>query len=134
MKIEHVAIWTTKLEEMKNFYEKFFQGKANEKYVNESKQFESYFLVFEDGTRLELMSKLSLENLDRNYNCSGYAHIAFSIDGNENVDKLTLQLRENGYEIVSNPRLTGDGYYESGFLDPDGNLVELVANPVLFNS
>lgn len=129
MKIEHIAIWTKKLEEMKEFYEKFFQGKANEKYINQSKHFESYFISFKDGTRLELMKSSLLKDKDINKNemPSGYAHMAFSVGSKEKVDELTNLLREQGYEIKGGPRFTGDGYYESSFLDPDGNLVEITS-------
>lgn len=125
MKIEHISIWTKKLEEMKDFYEKFFQGKSSKKYVNIKKQFESYFIVFEDGARLELMCNTSLMDKDSDTLYSGYAHMAFSIGSKEKVDELTNIIRENSYKITSEPRLTGDGYYESCFLDPDGNNVEL---------
>jgi len=129
MKIEHIALWTNQLEEMKEFYSEFFQGKANEKYINASKQFESYFLTFESGARLELMRMLGIpdnsNDLDKQY--IGLIHIAFSVGSKENVDALTDRLKQRGYRVISGPRTTGDGYYESCILDPDGNRVEIVA-------
>lgn len=125
MKIEHIAIWTNKLEEMKQFYEEFFQGTSNNKYVNPTKNFEAYFIAFTDGARLELMKNLSINDKLQDQTHSGYTHVAFSVGSKEKVDELTNLLREKGYEVKSEPRTTGDGYYESCVLDPDGNNVEL---------
>lgn len=125
MKFEHIAIWTKKLEEMKEFYEIFFQGTPNEKYINTNKHFESYFLTFENGVRLELMRNTSITDNNKNQICYGYAHMAFSLNSKEKVDELTDRLKKSGYKIKSEPRTTGDGYYESCFLDPDGNIVEI---------
>jgi lactoylglutathione lyase len=127
MHIEHVAIWTHHLESLKTFYETYFQAQASEKYVNESKQFESYFLTFSSGARLELMQAptipLSLNAPETQF--TGYIHLAFSVGSKEQVDALTARLEQDGYRVVDGPRRTGDGYYESGVLDPDGNRVEI---------
>lgn len=129
MKIEHIALWTNKLEEMKDFYTKFFNGNANDKYINVLKGFESYFITFKSGARLEIMHKQGIIDtrcdVDNQY--IGFIHIAFSVASRELVDELTLKLQKDGYQIVSNPRTTGDGYYESCILDPDGNTVEITA-------
>ncbi len=55
MTIDHVAIWTNQLEELKEYYVKYFNGIPNNKYTNRDRNFESYFISFESGTRLELM-------------------------------------------------------------------------------
>lgn len=125
MKIEHVAIWTNRLEEMKEFYEKFFDGKSNEKYVNVKKNFESYFITFKSGTRLELMKIAPMKEKQTPQPLSGYTHVAFSVDSENKVDELTNVIKKEGFKINSEPRRTGDGYYESSFFDPDGNIVEL---------
>lgn len=127
VKIEHVAIWTKKLERLKGFYETYFQGKAGHKYVNASNQFESYFLTFSSGARLELMRLPTIaESLDDKLTqFTGYTHLAFSVGSKEQVDTLTAVLQKDGYRIVDGPRFTGDGYYESCVLDPDGNRVEI---------
>lgn len=129
MEIEHIAIWTDKLEEMKAFYEIFFKAKSNEKYVNNDKAFESYFLTFDSGARLELMRKYPMESIkkedDKTY--SGYAHMAFLQKSQKEVDDLTQTLKDEGIKHIDGPRRTGDGYYEACFLDPDGNRIELVA-------
>ena len=52
MKIHHIAIWTFQLEEMKEFYTRYFNGSSNEKYINPKKGFESYFLHFDEGKDL----------------------------------------------------------------------------------
>ncbi|AAU22862.1 MULTISPECIES: VOC family protein [Bacillus] len=123
MKIEHIAIWTNNLEEMKDFYTRFFHGKTNEKYVNPKKHFESYFIQFESGTRLELMRRPDLAKGEEN--ASGYAHMAFSLGSRQEVDEMTSRFEKEGYQVAGKPRVTGDGYYERVILDPDGNIVEL---------
>ncbi len=127
MKIEHLAIWVNDLEGMKNFYETYFNGKANTKYRNDKKQFESYFLTFTEGCRLELMSR---PNIPQNINdlmkeYIGIIHFAISVGSKETVDTLTETLRKAGYQIVGEPRWTGDGYYESVVLDPEQNRIEI---------
>ena len=126
MHIEHIAIWTRNLESLRNFYEKYFAAESGEKYVNERKQFESYFLQFDSGARLELMCKTEMQDsLRGNVAHAGYAHMAMSLGSKNKVDELTEQLRSDGISVASEPRYTGDGYYESCVLDPDGNLLEL---------
>jgi lactoylglutathione lyase len=127
MKIEHVAIWTKDLESLKNFYIKYFKVTTGEKYINPVKKFESYFLSFEEGCRLELMQMpgipSSLNDPYRQF--SGLIHFAISIGSKEKVDSLTELLRKDGHTIVGEPRTTGDGYYESVVLDPEGNRIEI---------
>ncbi len=127
MRIEHIAIWTENIEIMKEFYVEFFHGAPSKKYTNVSKKFESYFIYFGEGARLELMSISALKSMDKELNISGYAHMAFSAGSMEAVNNLTEKLRSNGYTVISEPRTTGDGYYESCILDPEGNKVEITA-------
>ncbi|WP_078577751.1 VOC family protein [Salipaludibacillus agaradhaerens] len=124
MKIEHVAVWVNDLENMKHFYTTYFNGQANDKYTNTRKQFESYFISFESGARLEIMRKQGVDNTPSD-TMIGWAHIAFSTGSEEAVDELTERLKKDGYSVVNGPRVTGDGYYESVVEDPEGNLVEL---------
>lgn len=127
MKIEHLAIWVTNLEGMKIFYETYFHGKAGEKYHNEKKQFTSYFLSFEEGCRLELMHRPDIpensNDLVKQY--IGIIHFAIAVGTKETVDSLTERLRKDGYTIAGEARWTGDGYYESVVLDPEGNRIEI---------
>lgn len=127
MRLEHIALWTRNLEPMKAFYEKFFSGTAGAKYVNQKKHFESYFITFAAGARLEIMQRPDVcpAKDASEHNVTGYIHIAFSAGSRQEVDALTERLREHGFSIVSEPRVTGDGYYESVILDPDGNEVEI---------
>ncbi len=126
MKIEHMAVWTGDLERLRAFYEMYFGASSNAKYVNAAKQFESYFLSFAEGARLEIMFSPQLQLADTAHApLYGYAHISFSAGSREQVDALTGQLQEGGYRLLSGPRMTGDGYYESLFLDPDGNRIEI---------
>ncbi len=119
MRIEHVALWADDIERSREFYCKYFGAVSNEKYVNAVKGFESYFLSFESGARLEIMRKSGMAA------APSMSHIAFSAGSEEAVDALTEKLRNDGYEIAGEPRTTGDGYYESVILDPEGNIIEI---------
>ena len=126
MKIEHIAIWCRDLEKMKAFYERYFDAKAGEKYVNSQKGFSSYFLRFSEGCRLELMHREDIrDQKSSEEETPGLAHIAFSAGSRERVDQVTARLRADGHRISGEPRTTGDGYYESTIRDPEGNLIEI---------
>ncbi len=124
-KIEHVALWTPDLERVRTFYERYFDVSAGEKYVNPEKDFSSYFLEFESGTRLELMHTPNVDPSSDPRPPAGYAHIAVSVGSEHAVDTLTERLRDDGYPVRGEPRWTGDGYYESVVCDPDGNRIEI---------
>jgi lactoylglutathione lyase len=124
MRIEHIALWVNDIEKMRKFYCSFFQAQSSEKYFNPHKNFSSYFLSFKDGTRLEIMSKPGLETPCESMT-AGWAHIAFSAGSKDAVDNLTDRLRSEGYTVAGEPRTTGDGYYESVILDPEGNQIEI---------
>ncbi|MEJ5285140.1 MAG: VOC family protein [Brevinematia bacterium] len=123
MLIDHIAIWVVNIEEMKNFYLKYFDCKTSEKYINKIKNFESYFLSFEGETKVELMHIPDIKN--KNQLSAGYTHIALRLGSKKKIDILTERLKQDGFKILSGPRITGDGYYESSFLDPEGNIIEL---------
>ena len=127
MRIEHITIWTNHLERMKEFYVKYFQADAGSLYQNQIKQFESCFLCFSSGARIELMHRPSITEAIQNVDVqiSGYTHISFACGNEIFVDELTERIRTDGYPVVDSPRHTGDGYYESLVLDPDGNQVEI---------
>lgn len=125
MTIDHIAIWTDKLEEMRKYYCRYFNGRNNEKYTNPLKNFESYFITFEEGARLELMRRKGIPQ-GKEGETLGITHLAFKVTSREEVDTLTETLRTDGYIVAGEPRTTGDGYYESVVLDPEGNRVELV--------
>ena len=129
MRIEHLAIWTKDLERLKAFYIHYFGATAGEKYENKHKQFQSYFLTFESGARLELMYRPDIpETLnDPVRQFFGLIHVAFSVGSKEQVDALTARLKQDGYPVLDGPRQTGDGYYESCVLDADGNRLEITA-------
>lgn len=114
MRIDHVAIWTDELERLKRFYVQYFNVKCGSKYVNEKRGFESYFLRFDSGAKVELMYLPSLmRSKESDASFVGYAHIAISVGSKMNVDDLTSRLRADGYVVLSEPRYTGDGFYES---------------------
>jgi lactoylglutathione lyase len=130
MILEHVAIWTAQLEKMKAYYETYFGGKANVLYTNEIKGFQSYFLSFESGARLELMSKATIppnQNDTITTQHLGIIHLAFGVDSMKEVNEKAEQLKAAGFPILSGPRKTGDGYYEFETLDPDNNRLEVTA-------
>jgi lactoylglutathione lyase len=124
--IEHIAIYTPNLERAKKFYCDYFGFVAGNKYVNSSKQFESYFLTGDGGARLELMTRPGLlAPSEKSFYQAGIAHLALSVGSEEKVLGITKVLVEAGYVLVSEPRRTGDGYFESCIHDPDGNMVEI---------
>lgn len=127
MKIAHIALWTDRLEEMRDFYVIYFHGTSNEKYVNPSKGFESYFIRFDGSdTSLEVMRSVLIKNTTQSEHI-GLCHFAFAPGDRSLVLALTEQLRANGYPVLGEPRVTGDGFFESVIADPDGNRIELVA-------
>lgn len=130
MRLHHIAIWTFRLEEMKEFYVRYFHGESNEKYINPRKKFESYFISFENGISIELMSRADVQNTPIEENRLGLTHFAFTFSSPEQVLQFTEQLRSEGYPIAGEPRTSGDGYFESVVLDPDGNRIECVYSPV----
>lgn len=125
MKIEHIAMYVNDLESAKNFFVKYFEAKSNNGYHNEKTGFRSYFLSFDDGARIEIMNKPQTVDSAKDIDRTGYIHIAFSLGSTEKVDQLTANLRADGYEILSGPRRTGDGYYESCVIGLEGNQIEL---------
>ncbi|MDE7138292.1 MAG: VOC family protein [Ruminococcus sp.] len=125
MKIEHVAMYVEDLERAKEFFVKYFNAVPNNMYHNKKTDFRSYFLSFDDGARLEIMNKPQITDNSEKTERTGYAHIAFSLGSAEKVDRLTTELKVNGYTVISEPRTTGDGYYESCIIDLEGNQIEL---------
>jgi lactoylglutathione lyase len=128
MRIAHVAIWTADLDRLVAFYSRYFGAAAGAKYINPRRRFESYFLTFDDGARLELMRIPALRDVapaGEGVEDAGLAHLAISTGSESAVDELTEKLRRDGHRIVAEPRRTGDGYYESIALDPDGNRIEI---------
>ncbi len=125
MKIEHVALYVNDLEKARNFFMKYLGASSNGGYHNPKSDFRSYFLSFDDGARLEIMQKPGMLDLPKGLARTGYAHIAFSVGSKEKVDALTAVLKADGYEVISGPRTTGDGYYESCMIAIEGNQVEI---------
>lgn len=135
MILEHIAIWTDRLEDLKDYYVKYFEGTSNEKYTNPKTHFQSYFISFksgvrQSGARLEIMT---MPDVPENMNDTvvkqhmGIIHLAFGVDTKEEVDQKAQQLKADGFQILRGPRTTGDGYYEFETLDPDNNRLEVTA-------
>lgn len=125
MRIEHAAIYVNDIEAEKKFFTRYFGASAGEMYHNKNTGFSSYFLSFDGGARLELMTAPELQDMDKQGLRTGFAHLAFSVGSCKEVDALTERLRADGYAVVSGPRVTGDGYYESCVLDAEGNRIEI---------
>jgi lactoylglutathione lyase len=126
-RIAHVALWTRDVERIRDFYVRHFGARAGEPYRNPARGFDSCFLEFEGGARLEIMRTTQLELAEARPGAQrhGLTHIAVSVGSEARVDTLTGELRAAGFPVVDGPRRTGDGYYESVVLDPDGNRIEI---------
>ena len=125
MKIEHIAMYVNDLEAAKEFFIKYFDAVSNEMYHNQRTGFKSYFLSFEEGARLEIMTKEIMEDTKKTLTRTGFIHLAFSVGSKEKVDSLTSKMKEDGYEVISGPRTTGDGYYESCIVAVEDNQIEI---------
>ena len=125
MKIEHIAMYVSDLEAARDFFIKYLGASSNSGYHNKTTDFRSYFLSFDDGARLEIMTRPKMADSQNDIARTGYIHIAFSLGSKEKVDELTARLKADGYEVLSGPRTTGDGYYESCIASIEGNQIEL---------
>ncbi|MBQ3786652.1 MAG: VOC family protein [Lachnospiraceae bacterium] len=123
MKIEHVAMYVNDLDAARDFFVKYLGGRSNDGYHNVNTDFRSYFISFEEGARLEIMNKPGMVDDPKSANRTGYAHVALDVGGKDDVDRLTQRLKDDGYEVMSGPRTTGDGYYESCMVGIEGNLI-----------
>ena len=125
MRIEHIAMYVNDLEATRDFFVKYFKATSNDGYHNKATGFQSYFLSFDDGVRLEIMNKPIMEDSEKTLARTGYVHIAFSLGSKAAVDSLTEILKHDGYDVISGPRTTGDGYYESCIVGIEGNQIEI---------
>lgn len=125
VRIEHVALYVNDLEAARDFFVTYLDGSSNELYHNRNTGFRSYFLSFADGARVEVMTRPDMVDAEKALTRTGYAHIAFSVGSAARVDELTAWLKADGYEVVSGPRTTGDGYYESCVVAVEGNQIEI---------
>ena len=125
MRIEHIAMYVNDLEAARDFFVKYFGGSSGSGYHNETTGFRSYFVSFDDGSRLEIMNRPQIDDMQKKDARTGYVHIAFSLGSAAEVDQLTEKFRADGYEVISGPRTTGDGYYESCIAAFEGNIIEL---------
>lgn len=125
MYIEHIAMYVKDLEAVKDFFVTYFHALPNKGYHNKTTDFRSYFLSFDNGARLELMKKPEMQDKEKTLERTGYIHIAFRLGSKETVDALTERMKKDGYDVVSGPRRTGDGYYESCIIGIEGNQIEI---------
>ena len=125
MRIEHIAMYVNDLDATRDFFVRYFNAKSNEGYHNKTTDFRSYFLSFDNGARLEIMNKPIMQDSEKVLARTGYVHIAFSLGSKAAVDTLTERLNHDGYNVISGPRTTGDGYYESCIIGIEGNQIEI---------
>lgn len=125
MFIDHIAIYVNDLEAARGFFIRYFNASSNNGYHNAKTGFRSYFLTFDNGARLELMNKPEMSDCEKQLNRTGYSHIAFSVGSAVEVDRLTEILKNDGYTVISGPRTTGDGYYESCVVSFENNIIEI---------
>lgn len=125
IRIDHTAMYVANLEGARNFFMEFFGARSDAPYHNPRTGLRTYFLSFPDGGRLELMNRPEIERAENPIYRSGFIHLAFRLGSREEVDRLTAQLAARGYAVLSGPRVTGDGYYESCIEGFEGNLIEL---------
>ena len=125
MRIEHIAMYVNNLESARDFFVKYLGGVSNDGYHNKTTGFRSFFISFGDGARLELMNKPDMDDTEKTVNRTGYVHLAFSVGSKEEVNRLTELLKNDGFEVLSGPRTTGDGYYESCIVGIEGNQIEI---------
>lgn len=125
MRIEHIAMYVNDLDAARDFFIRYFNAKSNEGYHNKTTDSRSFFLSFDDGTRLEIMNKPIMQDSEKALARTGYVHIAFSLGSKAAVDTLTELLNHDGYDVISGPRTTGDGYYESCIIGIEGNQIEI---------
>lgn len=125
MRIEHAAMYVKDLEKAKDFFIKYFGAVPNEGYHNKNTDFRSYFLSFDEGARLEIMTRPSMDDAEKTPDRTGLIHLAFGVGSEEKVDELTARLKADGYEVLNGPRTTGDGYYESCIAGIEGNQIEI---------
>ena len=125
IRIDHVALYVRDLKGAKEFFVKYFQAIPSEQYHNAKTGFKSYFLSFDGGARLEIMTRPELQDQDEKRMRTGFIHLSFRVGDSGMVDKLTSRLEADGFEEVSGPRVTGDGYYESQIAGFEGNVIEI---------
>ena len=125
MKIEHIALYVNHLEAARTFFVNYLGGRSNDGYHNKTTGFRSFFISFDDGARLEIMSKPGMVDAEKAIDRTGYAHVAFSVGSRERVDELTARLKSDGFLVISGPRTTGDGYYESCIVAIEDNQIEI---------
>lgn len=127
MKVEHIALYVNDLERARDFFVKYLEAESSELYQNPVNDFQSYFLSFSEGPRIELMHRPDMSDDQKKLRRTGYSHISFQLGSTEAVDALTKRLREDGFRVDSGPKTTGDGYYESRIIGVEGNQIELMA-------
>ena len=149
MRIDHAALFCRDLEQMRQFFIDYFDARSNEQYHNPRTGLRTYILSFTEGsTRLELMQRTEqrepssslewpsrdgrrqsqrpdIQDADPSQPTIGYVHLSFAVGSRKGVDLLTRRLAADGYTVTSGPRTTGDGYYESSILGPEGIQIEV---------
>lgn len=124
-RIDHMALYVRDLEEARRFFLEFFNGSSNQMYHNPVTGLRTYFISFPEGGRIEIMNRPDLVENGLSPLRRGYSHIAMGVGSRENVDKVTSRLSDAGYRVLTSPRVTGDGYYESSVLGVEDCIIEI---------
>ncbi len=125
MKVDHIAIYVRNLEVVRQFFIDYFGAVSNEMYHNPRTGLRSYFLSFGSGCRVEIMARPEVCEVEFDEYRAGFIHLSFKAGGREMVDALTARLKADGYEVLSGPRTTGDGFYESCVKAVEGLMIEI---------
>ena len=125
IKLNHTALYVHDLEGARDFFAEFFGTVSNELYHNRATGLRTYFLTFHNGGKIEIMTRPGLDAGSSSPCAHGLNHIAVGSRSKGMVESLTERMRKAGYTIISGPRTTGDGYYESCVESFEGCLIEI---------
>jgi lactoylglutathione lyase len=126
MRINHIAINCFDVTKVTDFFLLYFDTSIGGEYDNPKTGLHSCMLFFTEGsTKLELMSWPDISVLSYQSRRQGFTHFSVSVGNRAKVDALTARLKNDGYELKSGPRVTGDGYYESCILGPENIEIEI---------
>jgi lactoylglutathione lyase len=126
MRVDHIALYCIDLEGMKSFFMEYFGCTPNELYHNSRTGLKTYILSFPDGgAKLEIMARPEVIKPMTDIFHGGFIHLSIALGSKEAVEEKTEELKSDDYECISGPRTTGDGYYESCIVGPEGILLEI---------
>ncbi|MGI6110407.1 MAG: VOC family protein [Eubacteriaceae bacterium] len=126
MRIDHISMFATRPEEVKAFYVKYFGATPSKEFIDTESGLPSYYLTFDDGSRVEILNRPEITRMAKNHIDLGYIRVSYMLDSREEVDKLANRLQSDGYAIIQQPKETPDGFYDCVVLDPDDNQIVIM--------